>query len=296
MRVFKNISIDFVSKRKAASLFSIVMIVIGIGAIVVRGGLNLAIDFTGGTEVQLRFEQPMDIGDARKALEAQGIENPSLVTIGSDRELLLYTQLSGPEVKEEVQAAFADREFETRRIEQVGPKIGKETSNDAFLAIMMALLLILFYIMFRFDFYYALGSVAALVHDILITVGIFAIFNLEINLIIVAAFLTIVGYSLNDTIVVYDRIRENIKAYASKSLEDIVNISLNTTLNRTVITSVTTLLVVISLLIFSLGHIVLFATALFIGILIGTYSSIFVASPVMIFFENKQHRKLKKKK
>ena len=296
MRIFKKTNINFVGQRRIAAIISISLIVLGLGSIIFHGGLNLAIDFTGGTEALLKFTEPIDIGSARQLFSDGGFENFEVVTVGNANEILLRAQYSGNEFKSQLDQALEGREYETRRIDLVGPKIGQELSQNALRAIISALILILFYIMFRFDFWYAIGSVAALIHDILITLGIFSLLNLEINLVIVAAFLTIVGYSLNDTIVVYDRIRENIRSHARESLETIVNISLNGTLSRTVITSFTTLLVVTFLLIFGLGNIILFAFAMTIGVLVGTYSSIFVASPVMIYFENRVGRKLKKKK
>ena len=296
MRLFKKTNIDFVGKYKLAGIFSVVVIVIGLSSIVMKGGLNLSIDFTGGSIAQLKFENPIDIKEARKSLQDQGFTNVEIVTVGSENEVIIRTQLVGQDLKEKLNTAFANKSFETRRIELVGPKIGKELSTTAVRAIAVALLLILIYIGFRFDFYYAVGSVVALIHDILFTVTIFSLADLEINLAIIAAFLTIVGYSLNDTIVVFDRIRENIKIRAKESLESIVNCSLNETLSRTIITSLTTLIVVIFLNIFGSELIKLFALALIFGVIIGTYSSVFVASPTMIFFENRAGRKLKKKK
>lgn len=296
MRILSNTNIDFLSRRKLAAILSVSLIVAGLLSIVIRGGLNLSIDFTGGTIAQLKFEQPWNTLDLRATLENSGFSNVEVVTLGGDNEFLIKMADSGPTIKAELNEALADHNFETRRIELVGPKIGKELSTTAVRAIAVALLLILIYIAFRFDFFYAIGAVTALVHDILITLGIFSLLNLEINLVIIAAFLTIVGYSLNDTIVVFDRIRENIKALAREPLEVIVNTSLNSTLSRTVITSLTTLLVVFFLLIHGLEVIKLFALALIIGVLVGTYSSLFVASPVMVFLENRAGRKIKKKK
>jgi preprotein translocase subunit SecF len=297
MRLFKNVNIDFISKRKAAAFLSIILLLIGLVSVVINKGLALSIDFTGGTIVQLRFDELMEISEARSILSENGFENVDITTIGAieDNEILIKTQLTGANLKEKLDNAFSSKNYETRRVEQVGPKIGNELRTDAVRSIGVALLLILIYIGFRFDFYYAIGSVAALIHDILITLGLFAVFQFEVNLTTVAAFLTIVGYSLNDTIVVFDRIRENIKINARDKLEFIVNKSLNATLSRTVVTSFTTLLVVAVLYLGGLETIKLFALALLFGILIGTFSSIFVASPVMIFFENRAGRKLAKK-
>lgn len=297
MRLFKNVNLDFISKRKTAAFLSLILLLIGLVSVVLNKGLALSIDFTGGTIVQLKFDEFMEISEARSILSESGFENVDITTIGAmeDNEILIKTQLTGADLKEKLDNAFSSRSYETRRVEQVGPKIGNELRTDAVRSIGVALLLILIYIGFRFDFYYAIGSVAALVHDIMITLGLFAVFQFEVNLTTVAAFLTIVGYSLNDTIVVFDRIRENIKINARDKLEVIVNKSLNATLSRTVITSFTTLMVVTVLYLGGLETIKLFALALLFGILIGTYSSIFVASPVMIFFENRAGRKLAKK-
>ena len=208
-------------------------------------------------------------------------------------EILIKAQSIGSssDISEKLNSALGET-FVLRRIESVGPKIGKELQRDAYFAIALALIMILMYIAIRFDSYYALGSVVALIHDIIITLGIFSLLNFEINLSIIAAFLTIVGYSLNDTIVIFDRIRENVSKHLKKTLDEVVDISLNNTLSRTFITSLTTLLVLTILYLWGGEVINLFAFALIIGVGIGTYSSIFVASPVMLYFEKKAKNKL----
>ncbi|NOZ09389.1 MAG: protein translocase subunit SecF [FCB group bacterium] len=296
MRLFKNTNYDFLGKRKIAITLSLIVIVTGLLSIAIKGGLNLSIDFTGGTIAQLKFEEPVDISELRGLLQDQDLGNVGIVAFGDENEVLIKTAASGTIVEQKLNSAFSGKKFETRRIESVGPKIGKELSTTAVRAILVALILILIYIAFRFDFYYAIGAVVALLHDILVTLGIFSLLNLEINLEIIAAFLTIVGYSLNDTIVVFDRIRENIKALSREKLENIVNTALNGTLSRTIITSFTTLIVVLILFIIGLSIIQLFAFALIIGVVVGTYSSIYIASPVMVYFENRAGRKMKKKK
>lgn len=299
MRLLKNTNIDFIGKRKLGAFLSIVLILIGIGSMIVNKGLALSIDFTGGTIVQLKFEDEITTAEARQILKDFGFENLDITTIsspGSHDDILIKSQLSGSDLRDKLSDAFTDRKFELRRSEQVGPKIGNELRSDAVQSIAVALALILIYIGFRFDFYYAIGSVVALIHDILITLGVFAFLQLEVDLVTVAAFLTIVGYSLNDTIVVFDRIRENIKMNAREKLEITVNTSLNSTLSRTLITSLTTMLVVLILFIGGLETIKDFAFAMMIGILVGTYSSIFIASPVMISLENRAGRKIAKKK
>jgi preprotein translocase subunit SecF len=288
MRFLSKTNIDFISKQKLTGLLSIVLIIAGIASLIMKGGPLLSIDFTGGTVAQIKFEKPVELGQLRNTLSDYGFKGAEIVEFGSPDEVLIKTQFTGSssEISEKLTLALG-KTFILRRVESVGPKIGKELQSDALKAIGLALLLILIYITFRFDRYYAFGSVMALIHDVLITLGVFSLLDYEINLSIIAAFLTIVGYSLNDTIVVFDRIRENIPKFMKKTLNDVVNISLNETLNRTVITSLTTMMVVVILFIWGGKVINLFAFALIVGIFIGTYSSLFVASPVMVYFEKR---------
>ena len=288
MRFLSKTNIDFISKQKLTGLLSIVLIIAGIASLIMKGGPLLSIDFTGGTVAQIKFEKPVELGQLRNTLSDYGFKGAEIVEFGSPDEVLIKTQFTGSssEISEKLTLALG-KTFILRRVESVGPKIGKELQSDALKAIGLALLLILIYITFRFDRYYALGSVMALIHDVLITLGVFSLLDYEINLSIIAAFLTIVGYSLNDTIVVFDRIRENIPKFMKKTLNDVVNISLNETLNRTVITSLTTMMVIVILFIWGGKVINLFAFALIVGIFIGTYSSLFVASPVMVYFEKR---------
>jgi len=288
MRLLSKTNINFISKQKFTSLLSIALIIAGITSLVMKGGPLLSIDFTGGTVAQVQFDKDVELTSLRSTLSEYGFKGAEIVEFGSPDEVLIKTQLSGSssEISEKLTTALGET-FTLRRVESVGPKIGKELQTDALKAIGLALLLILIYIAFRFDRYYALGSVMALIHDVLITLGVFSLLRYEINLSIVAAFLTIVGYSLNDTIVVFDRIRENIPKYMKKTLDDVVNISLNETLNRTVITSLTTMMVVVILFVWGGKVINLFAFALIVGVFVGTYSSLFVASPVMAYFEKR---------
>ena len=291
MRFLKKTNINFISKQKFTAFLSTALIIAGIVSLVTKGGPLLSIDFTGGTVAQVKFENPVELAQLRSILSEYGFKGAEIVEFGSPDEVLIKTQFSGSssEISEQLTLALG-KTFTLRRVESVGPKIGKELQNDALKAIGLALLLILMYITFRFDRYYALGSVMALIHDVLITLGVFSLLDYEINLSIIAAFLTIVGYSLNDTIVVFDRIRENIPKYMKKTLNDVVNLSLNETLNRTVITSLTTMMVVVILFVWGGKVINLFAFALIVGIFIGTYSSLFVASPVMVFFEKRSSK------
>ena len=281
--------------QKVTALLSIALIVAGIVSLILKGGPLLSIDFTGGTIVQIKFNQAVNVSVLRNTLAEYGFTNSEIIEFGNPDEVLIKTQFSGSssEISEKLTTALSET-FILRRVESVGPKIGKELQRDALVAIGLALMMILIYIAFRFDAYYALGSVAALIHDVLITLGVFSLLAYEINLSIIAAFLTIVGYSLNDTIVVFDRIRENMPKYMKKTLQEVVNLSLNETLSRTVITSLTTMMVVFILFIWGGEVIKLFAFALIIGVFIGTYSSIFVASPVVLYFEKRSKKNPRK--
>ena len=293
MRLLKNTNIKFMSFTKITAIFSTLCIIAGIISLFIKGGPLLSIDFTGGTIVQIRLTQFENVTNIRDKLSNYGFANAEIIEFGSPEEILIKAQSIGSssDISEKLNSALGET-FVLRRIESVGPKIGKELQRDAYFAIALALIMILMYIAIRFDSYYALGSVVALIHDIIITLGIFSLLNLEINLSIIAAFLTIVGYSLNDTIVIFDRIRENVSKHLKKTLDEVVDISLNNTLSRTFITSLTTLLVLTILYLWGGEVINLFAFALIIGVGIGTYSSIFVASPVMLYFEKKAKNKL----
>tara|TARA_Y100001934_G_C12230455_1_gene715161 strand:- start:33 stop:923 length:891 start_codon:yes stop_codon:yes gene_type:complete len=296
MRLFTKTKFDFLNKTKFTTAISCILIILGLISLISKGGPNLSIDFTGGTIIQLKFESSMSIGELRNKLNENSIPITQILEFGNDTEYILRAQKSDLGSKDLIAKLenILSIPFDVRRVETVGPRIGRELSFEALQAIFYALLGILFYIWYRFDRFYALGSVAALIHDVIITIGIFSIFDFEIDLTTIAAFLTIVGYSLNDTIVVFDRIRENIGKYSREDLNSVVNLSLNDTLSRTFITSFTTLLVVMTLFFVGGEVIKLFALALIIGVLIGTYSSIYVASVVMIHFENKAGQKLSK--
>jgi len=296
MRFFSNANIDFLAKRKIGFVFSGLLIVIGIISIVGHGGLHYNIDFTGGTLVQLKFENDVKIEDIRQALTSQGYGDAEIKHFGEANEIVIRTgvEQSAEELSKSfepiIQRTLPDNPFVEQRLEKVGPKIGKELIVDAMSAIFWAIILILFYVMWRFEFKFALGAIIALLHDVFITLGIFSLLDIEISAPIIAAVLTIVGYSLNDTIVVFDRIRENLKVRQKESSAflSIVNKSLNETLSRTIITSLTTLFVVTILFFFGGEVLRSFAFALIIGIIIGTYSSIFIASPFVVEWQLKR--------
>ena len=296
MQLLKNINIDFQSKVLYAGTLSIICIIIGVVSLISKKGPALSIDFTGGNIAQLKLEKAIDISQIRSALSNSGLPSSEIIEFGSPEEILIKTQYDGNSndlitiLKKGIPVPF-----EIERFESIGPKIGSELASDAMNAIIVALLLISIYISFRFDRFYAYGSIAALVHDILITLGIFSILNIDIDLTIIAAFLTIVGYSLNDTIVIFDRIRETKIKFQKDPLNIVINKSLNASLSRTIITSLTTLMVVVVLFIFGGEVIKNFAFALIVGVLVGTYSSIFVASPIMAYFEMKNLKNIAEK-
>ena len=288
-----DINIDFLGKRKIAMGASTLLILASLAFLVVRG-LNFGIDFTGGTLVEVRFSEPPAISDVRDALKPAGYGTAVIQEFGGPEEILIRAQNQeekesstiSTEILGALSSTFGKDAVEMRRVEFVGPQVGEELTRAGIMAVLVAMLAILIYVTFRFELRFALGADAALLHDITLVLGVFAITGKEFSLPVIAALLTVIGYSLNDTIVVFDRIRENMAANRKKKKpedeEVIVNASINQTLARTLMTSLTTLLVVAAL--FFLGGEVIhdFAFALIVGILVGTYSSIYIASPVML--------------
>ncbi|MDX8404636.1 MAG: protein translocase subunit SecF [Mariprofundus sp.] len=288
-----DIHYDFIGKGKLALLISGIMILTSLGALALKG-LNFGIDFTGGTLVEVKFTPAPSIADVRSAISPKGYGNAMIQEFGTPEEILIRVQNKEGEESATISNAILDGlsekfgadAIEMRRVEFVGPQVGEELTRAGIMAVLVAMLAILVYVTFRFEFRFALGADAALLHDITIVVGLFALTGKEFSLPVIAALLTVIGYSLNDTIVVFDRIRENFAANRKRKKPAdetiIVNESINQTLARTLMTSVTTLLVVLAL--FILGGEVIhdFAFALIAGILVGTYSSIYVASPVML--------------
>ncbi len=290
MRFFSKTNINFIGSRKIGFVISSLLILAGIISMVLHGGLRYNIDFTGGTLVQLKFEKEVKIEDIREALSSKGYGDSEIKYFGNPNEVVIRAgvEQSADELTSRfepiIREALPDNPFVEQRLEKVGPKIGKELIVDFMSAIFWAIVLILFYVMWRFEFKFALGAILALLHDVFITLGLFSILDIEISAPIIAAVLTIVGYSLNDTIVVFDRIRENLKVKQkdNSGFGAVVNRSLNETISRTIITSLTTLMVVTVLFFFGGEVLRSFAFALIIGIIVGTYSSIFVASPFVV--------------
>lgn len=290
--ISSKLEIDFMGKFRQALAMSGILVLIGLISIGVQGGLKYGIDFAGGTLVQLKFQKAPNIEDIREGLQSIGLGDSSIQEFGSHEEILIRVQHAdgkleemGATIKGSLKEKFGQNEIVVERVEVVGPKVGKDLREKALLSILYAIIGIVAYITWRFEFQYAIAAIIALVHDVLITMGAFSIMGKEFDLVTVAAFLTIIGYSLNDTIVVFDRIRENLRRRGKTSLKDLINASINQTLSRTLLTSGTTLLVVVALFFFGGEIIHDFSFALLVGITVGTYSSIFIASVFIVLWD-----------
>jgi preprotein translocase subunit SecF len=340
-----DININFVGKRKIAFFLSLAMLTASVASLIIHAGPRFGIDFAGGTIIQIRFDAPAQINQLKAALGKIDLAHSSVQLFGESQnnEFLIRTDRSvaaNEGFADNILAVLkqaTDQQAEIRRIEMVGPQVGKDLREKALFAMFYALLFITIYISGRFELKwmlsgvmaaalmaavyslslfdvsipfliaaalivtlilfwflnlrYAMGAIVALIHDVFITVGIFSIFNKEFTLPIIAALLTIIGYSLNDTIIVFDRIRENLRRYHKNPFETIINRSINETLSRTILTSVTTLIVVVSLFLLGGGIIHDFAFALIVGVLVGTYSSIYVASPILMAWHHRSNHK-----
>ncbi|MCD6181043.1 MAG: protein translocase subunit SecF [Candidatus Cloacimonetes bacterium] len=305
MRFFQNTNADFIGNRKIAFTISLTLILVGLVSLAISGGPRYGIDFKGGVQLELDVTpttadaKPLDIQRLRDILDENGITGCEIQSISSSegRSLVLIKALAvenvGDSIINLIKTNFPDNVDEenfVRLQDEVGPRIGNELREKAIMAIFWALLGIIIYIWWRFEFSFGIAAVLALFHDVFITLGVFSLLGYEINLPVVAAFLTIVGYSLNDTIVVFDRIREDLRLYRKENYGKVINKSINETLSRTIITSVTTFLVVLSLYLFGGSVIHDFAFAILIGVVVGTYSSIFVASPLLVEYFNHQQK------
>ena len=296
MQLFKDETrFDFMGQITAAMIISGIVILIGLGSIVFSGGLKYGIDFAGGTLVQLQFKNPPDIEVIRDGLKTIGLGESTIQEFGSKKDILIRVERSeekleavGAMVKRSLSQKFNSDDITVERVEMVGPKVGRDLREKALLSILYAIIGIVIYISWRFEFQYAIAAIIALIHDVLVTMGAFSILDKEFTLVIVAAFLTIIGYSLNDTIVVFDRIRENLRRKGKLSLSEIINSSINQTLSRTLLTSGTTLLVVLALFFFGGEIIHDFSIALLVGVFVGTYSSIFIASVFLVYWASRQ--------
>jgi len=289
MQLFKKLTtIDFVGRRRIALIFSILLILASITKLATEG-LRYGIDFTGGTKVELHYEGEVNIQNVRSLLESNGISDAVVQLFGSTSDVLIRVPLSEANSSAAVSTKIvallnenSQQKIDMRSVEFVGPQFGQELFEKGVLALLYALIGVMIYVAFRFEWKFSLGSVSALIHDIIITLGLFAIIGLEFTLPVLAALLAVIGYSLNDTIVVFDRIRENFRKLRDTATEETMNISINQTLPRTILTSFTTLLVLIALYLYGGEALNGFAVTLIIGVLVGTYSSIFVASPTVL--------------
>lgn len=294
MRLFKHTDIDFLGKRKKFYAVSTIFIIVGLAVLFLKG-IPLGIDFQGGTEMQVRFNSPLEVSELRGAMDKAGFAGMEIKSMGSSSDYLLRTPLQGEgqTVADKIQAGIKEnipgKDFQVMRTDKVGPKIGKELRTNAIYAIVFSLLGILIYLALRFQFVYAVGAVIGLFHDVLITISAVAIFDalfpmlqLEFNQQMLAAFLTLIGFSVNDTVIIFDRIRENIKLFKNDDIESVMNKSVNTTLSRTIITSGTVFLTVLVLFIFGGEVLRAFAFTFAVGVITGTYSSVFVSSSIVV--------------
>lgn len=283
MKALKIPTIDFVGKRKYAIVMSLMLMAVSIFSISTQG-LKLGIDFTGGTLIEVGYQESVDLSVVRNTLDKAQFKSANVQYFGSTNEILIRLKpqdISSAKLSSKIIRLLGD-DVDIRRVEFVGPKVGEELTNDGGLAMLYALIGILIYVAFRFEYRFALGSISALIHDVVITLGVFSLLQIEFDLTVLAAILAVIGYSLNDTIVVFDRIRENFLSTRHVDSAKIINGALNQTLSRTIMTSLTTLLVLFAL--FFLGGEIIhsFAFALLIGVVIGTYSSIYVASSMIL--------------
>ena len=283
MKALNIPTIDFVGKRTYAIVVSLVLILVSIVSLSTQG-LKFGIDFTGGTLIEVGYEESVDLSLVRSTLSEANFERANVQYFGSTNEILIRLEpqaISSAKLSSKIIRLLGDG-VDIRRVEFVGPKVGEELTNDGGLAMLYALIGILIYVAFRFEYRFALGSISALIHDVIITLGVFSLLQIEFDLTVLAAILAVIGYSLNDTIVVFDRIRENFLSTRHVDPAKIINGALNQTLSRTIMTSLTTLLVLLAL--FFLGGEIIhgFAMALLTGVVIGTYSSIYVASSMIL--------------
>jgi preprotein translocase subunit SecF len=290
-QVFKKTDIDFIGKRYLFFTLSGLLTLLGVLAMVQisRGKANLGIDFAGGAAVQLKFSQPIRIDDARKALEQAGLKDAELQTVVEESRLLIRFKREETvernfreRVQEIFAKAFPGNEFVVESSTEIGPTVGQQLQKDAMFAVALSMIGIVIYIAFRFEFRFGVAAAIATFHDVLGVLGIFYLLNKEINLLVITALLTLAGYSLSDTVVVFDRIRENLKTRKKEGLDETINRSINEVLSRTFITGLTTFLAIVALFFFGGDVIHDFAFALIIGVIVGTYSSWFIASPLLL--------------
>lgn len=291
LQILQKTNIDFMGKKNISFVISAILVLLGIFALVQigRGKANLGIDFVGGTTVQLSFKQPVAIDKARAALDKAGFHGASIQEVGEGENKILIRLRESEGASDRVQAMFRqdfpENPFEIYSIMEIGPAIGKALQRDSLLAIVVSLIAIIIYIAFRFQFKFGVTAAIATLHDVLAVLGIFYLLNKEINLLVITALLTLAGYSLTDTVVIFDRIRENLRRNKRDPLPQLVNNSINEVLSRSVITSLTVILVLIPLVIWGGEVLHDFSVALLLGAIVGSLSSIFVASPLLVVWQ-----------
>lgn len=303
LRIFHDTTYDFIRWWRTAAAITIAFIVLGLGSFAVTGGVNWSIEFTGGTLVQLEFKAPAQAADLRAVVDAAGFKGAEIQQFGSDREFTVRARgeaeadaksgIAGGSVREGVEKAVKAKWGDGVKVigsGSVGPKVGQELSRGAFIAMFLGSLITLIYLAFRFEWRFGLAAVLSTGHDILVTLAFIKIFHFEVSLTVVAAILTLLGYSMNDTIIIFDRVRENVKKGAKLSFYDLLNRSVNETLPRSILTHATTMAATLALLIFGGEVIRPFAWVMFFGIFVATFSSIYVASPLLMWIENKWPR------
>ncbi len=285
---------DFIGKKKFTLWVSAAAILLSLGSIFFHGGLRYGVDFAGGILMQIKFSKAEDISEVRNALEAMGSKDAMVQRFGGENEFLIRVEKTSTDLEEmskkiqtSLQERFKDKTLEIRRVEVVGPKVGKDLKEKALWAVGLSFLGILIYVAWRFkQVSYGLGGIVALIHDIIVTYGALSLADLEYSLTVLAVILTIIGFSINDTIVIFDRVRENIKKMRKENIETIFNVSINETLGRTILTSGTVMMVVLILFFFGGPVIHDFAFTLIVGLVSGTYSTVYVASPVVLFWHH----------
>jgi preprotein translocase subunit SecF len=284
---------DFIGKKKITIWVSTIAILLCLGSIFFHGGLRYGVDFAGGILIQIKFSKAVNISEVRNALEVMGSKETMVQAFGGENEFLIRVEKTSEDlegvsktIQTSLQEQFKDKALEIRRAEVVGPKVGKDLKTKALWAVGLSFLGILIYVAWRFkEVAYGLGGIVALFHDVIVVYGAISIFNIEYSLNVLAVVLTVIGFSINDTIVIFDRVRENIKKMRKENLETIFNVSINETLGRTILTSGTVMMVVLILFFFGGPVIHDFTTALIVGLITGTYSTMYIASPVVLFWE-----------
>jgi preprotein translocase subunit SecF len=303
LRILHGTNIDFIKYWRTAAILTVAFILVGIGSAIFKGGFPLSIEFTGGTLMQLEFTTPPDVAKLRSTLDAAGIRGAEITAFGSSRDYTIRAQeaeqvaaqASGAEkvatqIEAALKAAYGEGAFKVARVESVGPRVGSELARGAVYAILISFAVTLAYLAWRFEWRFGLSAVLATAHDILTTIAFIKLLHLEISLTVIAAILTVIGYSLNDTIIIFDRVRENLHKNRKMPFYDLLNLSVNETLPRSILTHATTLAATLSLLVLAGEVIRPFAWVMSFGIFTGTFSSVYVASPILMWVENKYPR------